>query len=260
MKRALPATVVMLAIAGSALAGKDKLQPGIVGEDNRTVVDNSAPPWTAIGHVNISGYRKHGICTGTLLAPGIVLTAAHCVIDPVKKEPFPSKDIHFVAGVNRDKSAGHSVARCVKFPDGFQYTGPERILPDLPVQTVTIEAFKRDLAIVVLAKPLPKAGTIAISGDGASRPGTALIHAAYPADRRFVLSADNTCKTIDRRDGLLATNCDSHAGSSGGPVLVDDGGTMKLVAIMAGSFRKNEATIAVPLSEWPNLPVNAPCP
>ena len=40
--------------------------------------------------------------------PEIVLTAAHCVMDPWHKTPFPLHDIHFLAGVRGAGNKGHA--------------------------------------------------------------------------------------------------------------------------------------------------------
>ncbi len=44
------------------------------------VVDPSTWPASAIGVVTSAGFSKGGWCTGTLVAPRIVLTAAHCLL------------------------------------------------------------------------------------------------------------------------------------------------------------------------------------
>lgn len=263
--RRAQALKLILATMGTALfaltaAAQNDPLPGIVGSDDREVVDSSAPPWSAVGHINIAGYRMRGICTGTLVSAGVVVTAAHCVIDPFTKKPHAAKDIHFLAGVNKDRSIGHSVASCVKFPDNFKYVGPQKILPDLNVQTVTLESLFKDVAVIVLAQPIPKAGTMQVAAPDALKPGEAVIHAAYPAERRYVLNADKGCKMISAGQGLVETSCDSSPGSSGGPLLVNDSGTMKIAGVLVSSAYKDKATLAVALSEWPNMPLDTTCP
>ena len=77
--------LLLLASLSAHAAQPENLTPGIVGADDRKRVEESGPPWDAIGQINISGYRRMSRCTGTLIAPDMVITAAHCVIDPWKK-------------------------------------------------------------------------------------------------------------------------------------------------------------------------------
>jgi Trypsin len=174
-----------------------------------------------------------------LIAPSVVVTAAHCLFDRFRESPFPVHDIHFLAGVYRDKNLGHSEAECLKFPPGFR-----------PGNLST------DIATIVLAHPLA-IDPIALAGPEPFRENRPLIHAAYPADRRYQLMADSTCKTLGRTSGVWATSCDSYAGSSGGPVLIHDDNQMLLAAIMVGVI--GSETLAVPLEVWPGLPLGADC-
>jgi protease YdgD len=254
------AVAVMTGWTGTVGAG-DGLTSGIIGDDNRQIVTETAPPFTAIGHVNAGGERRYrNFCTGTLIAPGVVLTAGYCVMDMFKNTPLAAKDVHFVAGVRKDQAIGHSRGKCLKFPEGFEMRAPDRTLPDIGMQLVSDEFFKRNLAIIVLADAIPEAGTAALADGEAMKPGAGLIHAGYGSDRRYRLSADRSCKAVSISDGIAATTCDSLGASRGGPIFVDDAGALKLGAVLVGTLGKSEATLAVPLSEWPDMPLDANCP
>src|SRR5262249_15708044 len=129
-------------------------QPGILGNDDRKTIDQVSAPWAAIGQVNVTGYRYLTRCTGSLIAPNLVITAAHCVMDPWRREPFPAQQIHLLGGVRRSGWLGHSTAKCLHFPAEYAYVGPEKILPSLPIQKVPQHAFLRDVVLIVLKEEL----------------------------------------------------------------------------------------------------------
>jgi protease YdgD len=85
-----------------------------------------------------------------------------------------------------------------------------------------------------------------------------LVHASYPADRRYLLSADFECRLLGEEPRLWRTDCDTHGASSGGPVLARMDGVLKLAAVMVGSA-EGGFTVAVPISEWIDLARNSEC-
>jgi V8-like Glu-specific endopeptidase len=64
----------------------DSPQPGIIGRDNRSTVNNSRYPFTAIVRI---AYEVNGViftqCTGAFIANKVLLTSASCVYNKAKK-------------------------------------------------------------------------------------------------------------------------------------------------------------------------------
>jgi protease YdgD len=260
MQRHLGRLLACLAgVLGAGGVSAQDLRPGIIGTDDRVTVTEDGAPWDAIGQVNVSSYRTKTACTGTLVAPDMVLTAAHCVVDRRTRLPFPPHTIHFVAGVRRGQNLGHSTARCLRFRQDFGAAVPELAGSTRAVPKVTSGALLTDVVVIILNDRM-SIETAALS-DAEPSLDAPLLHAAYPADRRFVLSAHDNCHRVPSGEAppLWFTDCDTHPASSGGPIFAKTPGGLQLAAIMIATGA-HQANIALPISEWRALLQTGECP
>ncbi|MGH6735477.1 MAG: trypsin-like serine peptidase [Methyloceanibacter sp.] len=227
-------------ITGISAFAEDPSSPS---DGGTKVIEETGPPWGAIGQINVAGYRRRSECTGSLIAPNVVITAAHCVVDPWRKKPFPHHDIHFLAGVRGSDWLGHATAKCLHFPPGYDYEKP---------------SLAQDVALITLADSLDKIAPLDLDQAGAGGAGASLVHAAYPAKRRYVLTAQFGCRLVKQAEHLWLTDCAAHPASSGGPVFVQTGAGLKLAAIMVGTGKAG--SVAVPIGAWGGMIAGRTCP
>ena len=235
------------------------LQPGIFGGDDRRVIDQLTAPWAAIGQVNATGYRHLTRCTGSLIASNLVITAAHCVMDPWRRKPFPLHQLHFLAGVRGSGWLGHSTAKCLHFPPGYEYVGASKILPSLPFEDVPRRALLRDMVLIVLKNDLNNVVPLELDRAEVQSSDISLVHASYAADRRYVLTGHFGCHLLAGDQDLWFTDCDTHAASSGGPVFIQRKDDLKLAAIMVGVASRS-SSIAIPATKWIEVAAKRHCP
>ena len=208
--------------------------PGILGNDDRTPLDTEDWPWTAIGRVNRS---VGGFCTGALIGPRHVLTAAHCLYDRRTGRRIRPSDIHFLPGYRRGAYLAHSAARDLIVPDEYRFDAALR--GDTPAV---------DWAILVLESPMP-VRPLPIRAESMPA-GTPLILAGYGQDRAHLLSIHDGCAAMPGlgRPGLILHTCDATRGDSGSPLLMREAGGPVIVgvAVGVGKVAADMVGIAVP--------------
>lgn len=201
--------VLLLSGAGGS-AARDGL-PGILGNDDRVILDTSAWPWAAVGRVN---RETGGFCTGTLVASNLVLTAAHCLYDGRTGHRVAPGKLHFVGGYRRGDYVTHAVARAIFHPKAFSFKGSDGLT-----------RAANDWAVLVLAAPIATRPIPVRSLSPRNLkmlPRDRLMRAGYSQDRPHLLSLHNGCGVSGDVNGgpVLIHTCDATRGDSGSPLII----------------------------------------
>lgn len=197
--------------------------------------------WLAVGAVNGAGRTSRAGCTGTLVAPALVLTAAHCA--PSTDGPDANGPRRtFVAGLDIGGHVTHRVSVSIEQHPAYQVAqGNAR--------------YAYDMALITLEEAIP-ADVVAPLGvapeSGPWREGPLAI-VGYAKRRPYALSGRFDCEGLGGADPrLILTDCPVVSGNSGAPLLALVDGEWQVAGVVVATLGKvgPARSMAIALPAW----------
>mgnify|MGYP001827018340 CR=1 FL=1 len=207
---------IAIFILGGALGGAAIAQDAVL-RSLQTGVD--ASPWEAVGRLNIGG---NSFCTGALIAPDIVLTAAHCLYDSDTGDLINHDRVEFLAGWRNGRASAYRKVRRTAIHPGYIFD-----------EHVSSERVRNDLALLKLDHEIRNTTVIPFGTSTRPDQGARVGVVSYARDRSNAPSLQEVCQVLGMQDGVLITSCTVDYGSSGAPIFSFSEGSAKIVSVVS---------------------------
>ena len=190
-----------------------------------------AKAWEAVGRLDIGG---SGFCTGALIAPRLVLTAAHCLFDRDTNQRIDHSQVEFRAGWRNGRAGAYRmVRRAVVHPD-YEFA-----------QQVSSDRVRNDVALLELERPIRNTTIKPFATAERPRQGDSVGVVSYARDRSEAPSLQEVCTVLAKQEGVLVTSCSVDFGSSGAPIFTFADGEAQIVSVVSAKAEVDGQSVSL---------------
>jgi protease YdgD len=213
------------------------VQPASAGDGNLRPLETGvvAGRWAAVGRID---FGSNGFCTGTLIAPDVVLTAAHCLYDMTTGKPHTPADVTFLAGW-RDGRAEADRAVTILLPHPGFRPGLDQDAEPRKAQT------GHDIGLMKLAQPILLPSITPAPTGSFPRGGDRVEIVSYARDRAEAASLQDVCSVLGVEGRVAVLDCPVEFGASGSPVFRDTAYGSEVVSVISAKAEMDGRPVAI---------------
>lgn len=192
---------------------------------------DQARGWEAVGRLDLG---DSGFCTATLIAPSVVLTAAHCLYDKDTGKQVDTAVMEFRAGWRNGRAVAYrNVKHALAHPD-YVYGGEEKF-----------QRVAYDLAVLELDQPIRLSSVEPFETDLRPMKGDEVGVVSYAQDRSEAPSLQEVCHVVERQVSVLVLSCSVDFGSSGAPIFAFRDGVARVVSVVSAKAEFDGQKVAL---------------
>ncbi len=222
--------LLVLWITSEKAPAQDLIQPV------RLATADTAGVWNAVGRVNLIGT---GFCTGALIAPNLVLTAAHCMYDKRTGQRVKTENVEFLAGWRDGRAVADRFARKVIIHRAYKYNSRRRL-----------DRVASDIALIELEHPIRNVRILPFGWAGRPKVGQTVRVVSYSKDQPQEPALHNICRVLGRDPSVLVLSCHVTFGASGSPIFITENGVPRIASIISAKaeWQNRDVALGVTLS------------
>lgn len=234
MRRRLVCLALVLGLGQLPLAAVGQGLPQISADQapRPLVTWDAARGWEAVGRLDTGV----SFCSATLIAPDLVLTAAHCLFGEDMRR-IPDSDLVFLAGLRQGRAeATRRVVQSLLPSSYAPLAGPPQL-----------ENIAADVALLKLDQPILSGTVMPLRTGPRGRVSDVVTVVSYGRERESHASIQEDCEILGREESVTALSCAVVSGSSGSPILRETPSGLEVVAVVSamGDWNGRDAAFGV---------------